>query len=55
LSELRRTHRRATLGEVAKGALTADEAIVRVDSVRNLETLAHHAWRSTAHLVGRGN
>ena len=39
---------------VANGTLTADAAIVRVDTVRSLEALAHHAWRSSAHLVGRG-
>jgi phosphate:Na+ symporter len=55
LSELRRTHRSATLSEVAKGMLTAEEAIVRVDTVRNLEMLTNHAWRSTSHLVGRGD
>jgi phosphate:Na+ symporter len=54
LAELRRTHRSATLGAVANGTLTADAAIVRVDTVRSLEALAHHAWRSTAHLMGRG-
>ena len=54
LSELRRSHRSATLGAVANGTLTADAAIVRVDTVRSLEALAHHAWRSAAHLVGRG-
>jgi phosphate:Na+ symporter len=54
LAELRGTHRSATLGAVANGTLTADAAIVRVDTVRSLEALAHHAWRSSAHLVGRG-
>jgi phosphate:Na+ symporter len=54
LSLLRRDHRSATLSSVAGGALTADEAIARVDAVRRLEALAHHAWRSAAHLVGRG-
>jgi phosphate:Na+ symporter len=54
LSELRRTHRAATLSAVANGALTAGDAIVRVDTVRTLEALTHHAWRSAAHLVGRG-
>jgi phosphate:Na+ symporter len=54
LSELRRTHRATTLSAVANGALTAGDAIVRVDTVRTLEALAHHAWRSAAHLVGRG-
>jgi phosphate:Na+ symporter len=52
LGELRRTHRSATLSAVANGALTAGEAIVRVDTVQRLEALAHHAWRSAAHLVG---
>jgi len=54
LGELRRTHRSATLGAVADGTLSADAAIVRVDTLRSLEALAHHAWRSSAHLVGRG-
>jgi len=54
LGELRRTHRSATLGAVAEGTLAADTAIVRVDTLRSLEALAHHAWRSSAHLVGRG-
>jgi phosphate:Na+ symporter len=53
LGELQPSHRRATLGAVANGTLTADSAIVRVDTLRNLEALAHHAWRSAAHLVGR--
>ena len=53
LGELRRDHRRATLSSVAVGALTADEAITRVDAIRRLEALAHHAWRSAAHLLGR--
>ncbi len=55
LGELRTTHRIATLSAVAKSALTADQAMVRVDTVRNLETLANHAWRSSAHLIGRGD
>jgi phosphate:Na+ symporter len=54
LGELRRTQRSATLSAVASGALTAGEAIVRVERVRSLDALAHHAWRSAAHLVGRG-
>jgi phosphate:Na+ symporter len=55
LSELRRAHRSATLSAVANGTLTADAAMVRVDTVRSLEALAHHAWRSAAHLAGRGD
>nr|WP_283805498.1 Na/Pi symporter [Bradyrhizobium tropiciagri] len=54
LGELRKDHRSATLGSVASGALTTDDAIARVDAVRRLEALAYHAWRSAAHLVGRG-
>ena len=52
LAELQPSHRSATLGAVANGSLSADAAIVRVDTVRSLEALAHHAWRSVAHLVG---
>ena len=52
LEKLQRTHRSATLGAVANGTLTADAAIVRVDTLRNLQALARHAWRSTVHLVG---
>ena len=51
LLELQRAYRKATLSSVAGGAVSADEAIARVDTVRHLEALAHHAWRSTAHLV----
>lgn len=54
LGELRLVHRSATLRAVATGALTADEAIVRVEAVARFEALARHAWRSAAHLVGRG-
>jgi len=38
--------------EVATGALTADEAILRVDYTGRLDALAHHAWRSEAELAG---
>ena len=54
LGALQRSYRSATLGAVANGTLTADAAIVRVDTLRSLDALAHHAWRSAAHLVGRG-
>ena len=54
LRELQPTHRKTTLSSVATGAVTADEAIARVDSVRRLEALAHHAWRSASHLVAAG-
>jgi len=52
LSELQRAHRKATLSSVAGGAVSANEAIARVDTVRRLEALARHAWRSAAQLVG---
>jgi phosphate:Na+ symporter len=54
LGELRRSSRSATLGAVANGTLTADAAIARLDTLRSIEALAHHAWRCAAHLVGRG-
>jgi phosphate:Na+ symporter len=53
LGELQPAHRKVTLSAVAGGAVSADEAIARVDTVRRLEALARHAWRSAAHLVGR--
>jgi len=53
LGEVLRTHRSATLGAVANGTLTADAALLRVETVRSLEALSHHAWRAAAHLVGR--
>ena len=52
LHELQAEHRKATLSSVAGGAVTADEAMTRVDTVRRFDALAHHAWRSAAHLVG---
>ena len=54
LGALRLSHRSVTLGKVATGELTADEAIARVDAVTRLEALARHAWRSAAYLVSRG-
>jgi phosphate:Na+ symporter len=54
LEKLRRDYRSETLGAVANGMLTADAAMVRVDTLRSLRGLAYHAWRSAAHLVGRG-
>ncbi len=35
---------------VASGKLTATAAIARVDAVAVLNRLAHHAWRTVAHL-----
>ena len=54
LRELQPAHRKVTLSSVAGGAVSPDQAIARVDAVRRLEALAHHAWRSAAHLVGTG-
>ena len=54
LRELQPLHRKTTLGSVAARAVSADEAIARVDTVRRLEALAHHAWRSAVHLVAAG-
>jgi phosphate:Na+ symporter len=54
LGEVLRTHRSATLGAVANGTLAADAALVRVEAVRGLEAMSHHAWRSAVHLIGRG-
>jgi phosphate:Na+ symporter len=55
LRDLRLAHRRATLSAVGMGKLTADEALARVDAVQRVEALARHAWRSAAHLHGRGD
>lgn len=54
LEELQRNCRSETLGAVANGTLSADAAMVRVDTLRSLQALAYHVWRSAAHLVGRG-
>jgi phosphate:Na+ symporter len=50
LADLKSAHRRATLEMVASGKLTATAAIARVDAVAVLNRLAHHAWRTVAHL-----
>jgi phosphate:Na+ symporter len=51
LSDLQQVHRKVTLGSVASGTVSAEEAIARVDAVRRLESLTRHTWRSAAHLV----
>jgi phosphate:Na+ symporter len=51
LDELQTAHRKETLSSVADGTLGADEAISRVDTVRRLETLTHHAWRAAMYLL----
>jgi phosphate:Na+ symporter len=54
LDALQRDHRAATLASVVPGELTAADAFARIDAARRLDQIAHHAWRSAAHLLGRG-
>jgi phosphate:Na+ symporter len=54
LDALQRDRRAATLASVAPGKLTAADALARIDAARRLDRIAHHAWRSSAHLLGRG-
>jgi phosphate:Na+ symporter len=51
LRELQPAYRRETLGSAAGWAMNAEQAFARVDTVRRFERLAHHAWRSAAHLI----
>ncbi len=51
LDDLQQVNRRETLRSVAAGAMSADQAIARVDAVRRLETLAFHAWRAAMYLL----
>lgn len=54
LDSLQRDYRAATLSSVAPGKLTAAEALTRIDTARRLDGIVNHAWRSAAHLLGRG-
>lgn len=54
LDAAQRDHRAATLAAVAPGKLTAADALMRIDAARRLDRIAHHAWRSATHLLGRG-
>jgi phosphate:Na+ symporter len=54
LDALQLEHRAATLASVAPAKLTAADAFARIEAVRRLDQMAHHAWRSAAHLVGQG-
>ncbi|MCY1059168.1 Na/Pi symporter [Nannocystis sp. SCPEA4] len=54
LDALQREHGVAILASVAPGKLTAAAAFARIDAARLLDRIAHHAWRSAAHLLGRG-
>src|SRR5262249_18486250 len=54
LDAMQRDFRAATLAAVAPGKLTATDAFAHVEAARRLGRIANHAWRSAAHLVGRG-
>ncbi|NLS04130.1 Na/Pi cotransporter family protein [Rhizobium sp. P32RR-XVIII] len=54
LDALQRDHHAVTLASVAAGKLTAAEAFTRIDGARRLDRITYHAWRSAAHLLGRG-
>ncbi len=54
LDALQGPHRAATLAAVAPGQITAVEAFARVEAVRRSDQIAHHIWRSAAHLLGQG-
>jgi phosphate:Na+ symporter len=49
---MQRDYRAAILASVAPGQLTPSEAFERIDAARRLNLIAHHVWRSTAHLLG---
>jgi phosphate:Na+ symporter len=51
LHSLQKDHRVATLGAIASASMTASEAMASVDAVRRMDGIAHHTWRSAAHLV----
>jgi phosphate:Na+ symporter len=51
LRELQPAHRKAILGSVANGTVSADEAMARVDTVRRLEAIARYARLSALHLI----
>ncbi len=55
LSAMLPDHRAALLASVAGGKATAAEAFARIETARRLERIAHHAWRSAAHLFGLGD
>jgi len=55
LRSLQKNHRAATLGAIANGSMTAGEAMASVDTVRRLDAVAHHAWRSASQLLEAGH
>jgi phosphate:Na+ symporter len=54
LDAMQRGHRAATLASIVPGKRTATDAFARIEAARRLDRIAHHAWRSAAHLLGRG-
>lgn len=52
LAELRREGREATLRETAYGGLSPAVADQRLDTVRWMDTVGYHLWRSVLHLHG---
>ncbi|SFV29672.1 Na/Pi cotransporter family protein [Hyphomicrobium facile] len=54
LDARQRDYRAAMLASVAPEKLTAADAFARIEVARRLNRIAHHAWRSAAHLVGLG-
>jgi phosphate:Na+ symporter len=54
LDDLQRDYRAATLASVAAGELTAADAFTRIETARRFGRIVHHAWRSSAHLLGHG-
>jgi phosphate:Na+ symporter len=51
LRSLQKDHRVATLGAIANGSMIASEAMAGIDTVRRLDAIAHHAWRSASQLA----
>ncbi len=55
LGAIQRNHRVTALSSVAPGGMTAADAFIQIDATRWLAQIAHHAWRSSAHLLGQGS
>jgi phosphate:Na+ symporter len=54
LDAMQRAYRAMTLASVTPGNLTATDAFARIEAARRLDRIVYHAWRSSAHLLGRG-
>ncbi len=52
LEQLKHAHRGPTLRKVGTGEINVEQAMGRIETVRRLESLARHAWRAVAHLLG---